>query len=58
MLRAEDNKFLTESGEGTPMGELLRRFWIPVLLSEGTAGSRRAAEEDRRDGRGTARLPR
>ena len=34
MLRAEDNKFLTESGSGTPMGELLRRFWLPVLLSE------------------------
>jgi len=33
MLRAEDNRFLTESGEGTGMGELLRRFWIPVLLS-------------------------
>ena len=34
MLRAEDNKFLTESGAGTGMGELLRRFWLPVLLSE------------------------
>src|ERR1700744_6614101 len=34
MLRAEDNRFLTESGAGTGMGELLRRFWIPVLLSE------------------------
>src|ERR1700724_4722290 len=34
MLRAEDNKVLTESGAGTPMGELLRRFWLPVLLSE------------------------
>ena len=34
MLRAEDNKFLTESEAGTGMGELLRRFWIPVLLSE------------------------
>ena len=34
MLRAEDNKFLTESGAGTSMGELLRRFWLPVLLSE------------------------
>src|SRR6202012_6265240 len=34
MLRAEDNRFLTESNAGTGMGELLRRFWIPVLLSE------------------------
>ena len=31
MLRAEDNRFLTESGPGTGMGELVRRFWIPVL---------------------------
>ena len=34
MLRAEDNRFLTESSAGTPMGELLRRFWLPVLLSK------------------------
>ena len=34
MLSAEDNKLLTESGSGTPMGELLRRFWLPVLVSE------------------------
>jgi hypothetical protein len=30
MLRAEDNQFLTESRAGTGMGELLRRFWLPV----------------------------
>ena len=34
MLTQEDNRFLTESGAGTPMGALLRRFWLPVLLSE------------------------
>ncbi|MEM7748351.1 MAG: Rieske 2Fe-2S domain-containing protein [Pseudomonadota bacterium] len=34
MLSAEDNKLLTEAGSGTPMGELLRRFWMPALLSE------------------------
>ena len=34
MLSAEDNRLLTESGPGTPMGELLRRFWLPVVLSE------------------------
>src|SRR3954451_10061653 len=33
MLRAEDNKFLTESGAGTGMGELLLGFWLPGLLS-------------------------
>ncbi|HET6928256.1 MAG TPA: hypothetical protein VFI48_15495 [Hyphomicrobiaceae bacterium] len=34
MLSAEDSRVLTESGVGTLMGELLRRFWLPVLLSE------------------------
>ncbi|UYN97578.1 MAG: Rieske 2Fe-2S domain-containing protein [Enhydrobacter sp.] len=34
MLSKEDNEFLTRSGKGTPMGELLRRFWMPALLSE------------------------
>jgi len=34
MLSAEDNSVLTQSGAGRPMGELLRRFWLPVLLSD------------------------
>lgn len=34
MLSAKDNEILTRTGAGTPMGELFRRFWIPVLLSE------------------------
>ncbi|MFV0297188.1 MAG: Rieske 2Fe-2S domain-containing protein [Hyphomicrobiaceae bacterium] len=34
MLTAEDNRLLTQSDAGTPMGELIRRFWVPVLLSE------------------------
>ena len=29
----EDNELLTQTGRGTPMGTLLRRFWIPALLS-------------------------
>ncbi|MGE0803543.1 MAG: Rieske 2Fe-2S domain-containing protein [Lautropia sp.] len=33
MLSAEDNERLTRIGEGTPMGTLLRRFWLPVLLA-------------------------
>jgi phthalate 4,5-dioxygenase len=32
MLSAEDNKLLTRVGPGTPMGELLRRYWTPALL--------------------------
>jgi phthalate 4,5-dioxygenase oxygenase subunit len=34
MLSQADNELLTRSGPGTPMGELLRRFWMPALLSE------------------------
>ena len=30
MLRAEENKILMEVGAGTPMGELLRRYWMPI----------------------------
>ncbi len=34
MLSKEDNELLTRTGPGTPMGELMRRYWLPVLLSE------------------------
>ena len=34
MLSAEDNRLLTESDSGTAMGELIRRFWLPAILSE------------------------
>lgn len=30
MLTAEDNILLTQVGPGTPMGDLLRRYWQPV----------------------------
>src|SRR5918996_5810171 len=33
MLPAKDNKLLTRVGPGTPMGNLLRRYWMPALLS-------------------------
>ena len=33
MLSQADNELLTRTGAGTPMGELFRRFWQPVLLS-------------------------
>ncbi len=33
MLSAEDNELLTRTGAGTAMGELFRRFWVPVLLA-------------------------
>jgi nitrite reductase/ring-hydroxylating ferredoxin subunit len=33
MLSAADNDLLTQTGPGTPMGALFRRFWLPALLS-------------------------
>ena len=30
MLNAQDNELLCRVGPGTPMGELLRRFWVPL----------------------------
>ncbi|MPZ49005.1 MAG: Rieske 2Fe-2S domain-containing protein [Dehalococcoidia bacterium] len=33
MLTHEQNELLTRVGPGTPMGDLLRRYWIPALLS-------------------------
>jgi phenylpropionate dioxygenase-like ring-hydroxylating dioxygenase large terminal subunit len=34
MLSREDNERLTRIGRGTPMGELMRRYWIPVAFSK------------------------
>lgn len=34
MLSEADNERLTRTGPGTPMGALMRRYWIPALLSE------------------------
>jgi len=34
MLSREDNDMLTQVGPDTPMGNLMRRFWMPVLLSQ------------------------
>jgi phthalate 4,5-dioxygenase oxygenase subunit len=33
MTSSELNEFLTRTGPGTPMGALLRRYWIPALLA-------------------------
>jgi nitrite reductase/ring-hydroxylating ferredoxin subunit len=41
MLSHEDNELLVRTGPGTPMGELLRRYWMPVVQSgELPAGGR------------------
>lgn len=34
MLSKEDNETLTRVGPGTPAGEMLRRYWIPVGISD------------------------
>jgi hypothetical protein len=33
MTTREQNNFLAQTGSGTPMGGLVRRYWIPALLS-------------------------
>jgi hypothetical protein len=34
MLTQQENDRLTQTGRGTPCGELLRCYWQPVALSE------------------------
>ena len=34
MLSQEENQLFTRVGPGTPMGEMLRRYWHPVGCSE------------------------
>jgi phenylpropionate dioxygenase-like ring-hydroxylating dioxygenase large terminal subunit len=33
MLSSEENRILTRVGAGTRMGEVMRRYWLPALLS-------------------------
>jgi len=37
MLSREDNELLTRVGPGTPMGELMRRYWVPAAFSHQVA---------------------
>jgi hypothetical protein len=32
-MNKEENELITRTGAGTPMGEVMRRFWIPAGLS-------------------------
>ncbi|WP_429810465.1 Rieske 2Fe-2S domain-containing protein [Ensifer sp. B1-9] len=34
MLRKDQNDLLTQTGPGTPMGDMFRCYWIPALLAE------------------------
>jgi len=38
MLSEERNKVLTRVGPGTPMGDLMRSYWLPAVLSSELAG--------------------
>jgi phthalate 4,5-dioxygenase oxygenase subunit len=38
LLSKEDNELVTNTDPGTPMGDLFRRFWLPVALSEELPG--------------------
>ena len=33
MLRKDQNELLTQTGPGTPMGQMFRRYWLPALLA-------------------------
>ena len=33
MLTAEENALLTQTAPGTPLGEVMRRYWIPAICS-------------------------
>ncbi len=34
MLTREENELLTRVGPGTPLGEMMRRYWMPALLAD------------------------
>src|SRR2546429_9108577 len=38
MLKREDNELITRVGPGTPMGNLMREYWVPALLSSELPG--------------------
>ncbi len=38
MLSTEDNNLVTQTGPGTPMGNLMRQYWVPSMLSSELPG--------------------
>src|SRR3972149_1364989 len=38
MLSKEDNEALCRVGPGTPMGDLIRQYWLPALRSDELPG--------------------
>ena len=33
MLKQEENELITRVGPGTPMGNFMREYWVPAMLS-------------------------
>ncbi|RYD87095.1 MAG: aromatic ring-hydroxylating dioxygenase subunit alpha, partial [Sphingobacteriales bacterium] len=40
MMSRDQNRLITQTGDGTPAGTLLRRYWQPAALSEELQGER------------------
>src|SRR5471030_1086645 len=38
MLSKEENEIITRVGPGTPMGNTIRRYWVPALLASEIPG--------------------
>jgi phthalate 4,5-dioxygenase oxygenase subunit len=38
MLSTADNQLITKVGPGTPMGDVMRRYWMPIMLDWELAG--------------------
>ena len=57
MLTQDENETLTRVGPGTPMGELMRRYWVPALLSWEVPEPDCPPVDDQAPRRGARRLP-
>ena len=58
MLTAEENELITRVGPGTPMGEVLRRYWMPALLASDLPEPDCPPVAGEAPGRGAGRVPR
>ena len=58
MLTKADNELLVRTGPGTPMGDLFRRFWAPVMLADELGGPDSAAGARQRPRRASGRVSR
>ena len=38
MLKREENELVTQVSTGTPMGNVMRRYWIPAMLASEVPG--------------------